>query len=290
MNDKLRDNLVSTFLDYLEQELSPIYEERERQNTIQWLFHDLKNWNRADLIMNKSSRLSESEILALHFNLKKLKQGEPIQYVVGTVDFFGLKLRVNPSVLIPRPETEELVKLIITENDLANSEILDIGTGSGCIAISLKKLRPQWKVSALDVSVNTLNTAEQNARLNETHIQFEKCDILHSYPLHGPFDIIVSNPPYVLDSDKTEMSDQVLKHEPHQALFVPDIDPLLFYRRILDIMPQILKPEGKIYFEIHESKGIEMRKLAEKYPVRNIHLYQDMQGKDRMLSIQYNPN
>lgn len=290
MNDKLRDNLVSTFLDYLEQELSPIYEERERQNTIQWLFHDLKNWNRADLIMNKSSRLSESEILALHFNLKKLKQGEPIQYVVGTVDFFGLKLRVNPSVLIPRPETEELVKLIITENDLANSEILDIGTGSGCIAISLKKLRPQWKVSALDVSVNTLNTAEQNARLNETHIQFEKCDILHSYPLHGPFDIIVSNPPYVLDSDKTEMSDQVLKHEPHQALFVPDTDPLLFYRRILDIMPQILKPEGKIYFEIHESKGIEMRKLAEKYPVRNIHLYQDMQGKDRMLSIQYNPN
>jgi release factor glutamine methyltransferase len=290
MNDKLRDNLVSTFLDYLEQELSPIYEERERQNTIQWLFHDLKNWNRADLIMNKSSRLSESEILALHFNLKKLKQGEPIQYVVGTVDFFGLKLRVNPSVLIPRPETEELVKLIITENDLANSEILDIGTGSGCIAISLKKLRPQWKVSALDVSVNTLNTAEQNARLNETHIQFEKCDILHSYPLHGPFDIIVSNPPYVLDSDKSEMSEQVLKHEPHQALFVPDIDPLLFYRRILDIMPQILKPEGKIYFEIHESKGIEMRKLAEKYPVRNIHLYQDMQGKDRMLSIQYNPN
>ncbi len=290
MNDKLRDNLVSTFLDYLEQELSPIYEERERQNTIQWLFHDLKNWNRADLIMNKSSRLSESEILALHFNLKKLKQGEPIQYVVGTVDFFGLKLRVNPSVLIPRPETEELVKLIITENDIDNSDILDIGTGSGCIAISLKKIRPQWKVSALDVSVNTLNTAEQNARLNETHIQFEKCDILHSYPLHGPFDIIVSNPPYVLDSDKSEMSDQVLKHEPHQALFVPDTDPLLFYRRILDIMPQILKPEGKIYFEIHESKGVEMRKLAEKYPVKNIHLYQDMQGKDRMLSIQYNPN
>ena len=290
MNDKLRDNLVSSFLDYLEKELSAIYEERERQQTIQWLFHDLKNWNRADLVMNKSARLSESEILTLHFNLKKLKQGEPIQYVVGKVDFFGLQLRVNPSVLIPRPETEELVKLIITENNLPGTSILDIGTGSGCIAIALKKLRPQWKVSALDVSVNTLNTAEQNARLNEVMIQFEKCDILHSYPLHGPFDIIVSNPPYVLDSDKSEMADQVLNHEPHQALFVPDADPLLFYRRILEIMPEVLKPEGKIYFEIHESKGNEMKQLVENFPVKNIHLHQDMQGKDRMLSIQYNPN
>jgi release factor glutamine methyltransferase len=290
MNDILRDNLVSTFLDYLEQELSAMYEERERQQTIQWLFHDLKNWNRADLVMNKSARLSESEILTLHFNLKKLKQGEPIQYVVGEVDFFGLQLRVNPSVLIPRPETEELVKLIITENNLPGTSILDIGTGSGCIAIALKKLRPQWKVSALDVSVNTLNTAEQNARLNEVMIQFEKCDILHSYPLHGPFDIIVSNPPYVLDSDKFEMADQVLNHEPHQALFVPDADPLLFYRRILEIMPEVLKPEGKIYFEIHESKGNEMKQLVENFPVKNIHLHQDMQGKDRMLSIQYNPN
>ena len=290
MNDKLRDNLVSSFLDYLEQELSAIYEERERQQTIQWLFHDLKNWNRADLVMNKSARLSESEILTLHFNLKKLKQGEPIQYVVGEVDFFGLQLRVNPSVLIPRPETEELVKLIITENNLPGTSILDIGTGSGCIAIALKKLRPQWKVSALDVSVNTLNTAEQNARLNEVMIQFEKCDILHSYPLHGPFDIIVSNPPYVLDSDKSEMADQVLNHEPHQALFVPDADPLLFYRRILEIMPEVLKPEGKIYFEIHESKGNEMKQLVENFPVKNIHLHQDMQGKDRMLSIQNNPN
>jgi len=290
MNDILRDNLVSTFLDYLEQELSAMYEERERQQTIQWLFHDLKNWNRADLVMNKSARLSESEILTLHFNLKKLKQGEPIQYVVGEVDFFGLQLRVNPSVLIPRPETEELVKLIITENNLPGTSILDIGTGSGCIAIALKKLRPQWKVSALDVSVNTLNTAEQNARLNEVMIQFEKCDILHSYPLHGPFDIIVSNPPYVLDSDKSEMADQVLNHEPHQALFVPDADPLLFYRRILEIMPEVLKPEGKIYFEIHESKGNAMKQLVENFPVKNIHLHQDMQGKDRMLSIQYNPN
>ena len=290
MNDILRDNLVSTFLDYLEQELSAMYEERERQQTIQWLFHDLKNWNRADLVMNKSARLSESEILTLHFNLKKLKQGEPIQYVVGEVDFFGLQLRVNPSVLIPRPETEELVKLIITENNLPGTSILDIGTGSGCIAIALKKLRPQWKVSALDVSVNTLTTAEQHARLNEVMIQFEKCDILHSYPLHGPFDIIVSNPPYVLDSDKFEMADQVLNHEPHQALFVPDADPLLFYRRILEIMPEVLKPEGKIYFEIHESKGNEMKQLVENFPVKNIHLHQDMQGKDRMLSIQYNPN
>jgi release factor glutamine methyltransferase len=290
MNDILRDNLVSTFLDYLEQELSTIYEVRESQQTIQWLFHDLKNWNRADLIMNKSARLSESEILTLHFNLKRLKQGEPIQYVVGKVVFFGLQLRVNPSVLIPRPETEELVKLIITENNLSDTSILDIGTGSGCIAIALKKMRPQWKVSALDVSVNTLNTAEQNARLNEVIIQFEKCDILHSYPHYGPFDIIVSNPPYVLDSDKSEMTDQVLNHEPHQALFVPDTDPLLFYRRILEIMPEVLKPEGKIYFEIHESKGNEMKQLLEKFPVKNIHLHQDMQGKDRMLSIQYNPN
>lgn len=290
MNDRLRDNLVSTFLDYLEQELSPTYEERERQQTIQWLFHDLKNWNRADLIMNKSARLSESEILKLHFNLKRLKQGEPIQYVIGTVDFFGLQLRVNPSVLIPRPETEELVKLIITENSSENISVLDIGTGSGCIAIAVKKLRPSWQLSALDISVNTLNTAEQNARMNETPVHFEKCDILHSYPLHGPFDIIVSNPPYVLDSDKSEMTEQVLNHEPHQALFVPDSDPLLFYKRILEIMPEVLKPQGKIYFEIHESKGNEMKQLAERFRVQNIQIHRDMQGKDRMFSLQYHPN
>jgi release factor glutamine methyltransferase len=219
-----------------------------------------------------------------------LKTGEPVQYVVGEVDFIGIKLRVNPSVLIPRPETEELVQYILNENGHSSLRVLDIGTGSGCIPIALKINRPSWDVQGIDKSVNTLNTAEANARLHSLDVRFKKMDIFESLEFNKKFDILVSNPPYVLESDKASMSSQVVNHEPSQALFVPDNDPLIFYRRMLDMAAELLNPQAKIYFEIHENQAAQMLELVSSYPVTVIKVTKDMQGKDRIISMTYSPN
>jgi len=290
MNEKIASNSVGALLDYIDSELSSRYEERERQNIAAWLFAAFKEWSRSELIVRKDDRLSESEILKFHFATKRLKAGEPVQYVFGEVDFMGIKLRVNPSVLIPRPETEELVQLILDENSDANIRLIDVGTGSGCIPIALKTHRPNWDVQGIDKSVNTLNTAEANARLHSLDVRFKKMNIFESFEFNKKFDILVSNPPYVLESDKASMSSQVLDHEPSQALFVPDNDPLIFYRRMLDLAIELLNPQAKIYFEIHENQAANMLELTSSFPVSNIKVTQDMQGKDRIVSMTYSPN
>jgi release factor glutamine methyltransferase len=290
MNEKIAINSVGALLDYIETELSGMYDARERQNIASWLFAAFNNWSRSELIVRKEDRLSESEILKYHFATKRLKTGEPVQYVVGEVDFIGIKLRVNPSVLIPRPETEELVQYILDENGHSSLRVLDIGTGSGCIPIALKMNRPSWDVQGIDKSVNTLNTAEANARLHSLDVRFKKMDIFESLEFNKKFDILVSNPPYVLESDKASMSSQVVNHEPSQALFVPDNDPLIFYRRMLDMAAELLNPQAKIYFEIHENQAAQMLELASSYPVTDIKVTKDMQGKDRIISMTYSPN
>jgi release factor glutamine methyltransferase len=290
MNEKIASNSVGVLLDYIDAELSSLYDKRERDNIASWLFNAFNNWTRSELILHKEDRLSESEILKYHFATKRLKAGEPVQYVVGDVDFMGIKLRVNPSVLIPRPETEELVQLILDENTQPMLRLLDVGTGSGCIPIALKTNRPDWDVQGIDKSVNTLNTAEANARLYSLDIRFKKMDIFESLEFKKKFDILVSNPPYVLESDKANMSPQVLNHEPSQALFVPDSDPLVFYKRILDLSFVLLNPQAKIYFEIHENQASNMRELSTSYPVTNFKVIKDLQGKDRMVSMTYSPN
>jgi release factor glutamine methyltransferase len=290
MNEKIASNSVGVLLDYIDAELASLYDKRERDNIASWLFNAFNNWTRSELILRKEDRLSESEILKYHFATKRLKAGEPVQYVVGDVDFMGIKLRVNPSVLIPRPETEELVQLILDENTEPALRLLDIGTGSGCIPISLKTNRPDWDVQGIDKSVNTLNTAEANARLYSLDIRFKKMDIFESLEFKKKFDILVSNPPYVLESDKANMSQQVINHEPGQALFVPDSDPLVFYRRILDLSFVLLNPQAKIYFEIHENQASNMRELSTSYPVTNFKVIKDLQGKDRIVSMTYSPN
>lgn len=287
MNDKMTSNHVISLLGYIEDSLAPLYSEREVQQISSWLFKAYKNWSRADLALHRYDRFTESEILKFHFALKRLKQGEPIQYVIGDVDFMGITLRVNPSVLIPRPETEELVQLVLNENKGTDLSVLDIGTGSGCIAIALKKKNPTWEVIGIDKSVNTLSTAESNAQMHKLSMRFLKQDILETPTIKTKFDIIVSNPPYVLESDKNQMSEMVLKHEPAQALFVPDHDPLLFYRRILDLAPSLLNPGGKIYFEIHENLGSEMKALCLASHMSDVRVIKDMQGKDRMMSMQF---
>ncbi|MEZ4798404.1 MAG: peptide chain release factor N(5)-glutamine methyltransferase [Flavobacteriales bacterium] len=289
MNNKVADNTAASMHQYLMTQLSELYSEREAQNIVSILFQSLKNWNRMDFLMNKSERLSESEILHFHFKLKELKSGKPIQYVLSETFFYGSKFYVSPSVLIPRPETEELVDLILKKEKEGQLQVLDIGTGSGCIPISIQKKKRDWSVFGLDVSDAALEVANSNNKLNEANVEFLKCDILNEVPSLKNLDVVISNPPYVLESDKTEMTAGVLDWEPHLALFVEDSNPLQFYIRITDILPKILKIGGRVYLEIHERFGQALKEYISTKSSSPIEIIQDLQGKDRIITFTYLP-
>jgi release factor glutamine methyltransferase len=214
----------------------------------------------------------------------ELKTGRPIQHIFGKTSFYGCLIKINNETLIPRPETEELVDLIIRENPMFNGRITDIGTGSGCIAIALAKNLPDAQITGIDISEGALLLAKKNAQMNKVHVSFIKADILNSNqkPKY-PAGLIVSNPPYIRESEKQFMNKNVLDFEPHKALFVPDNDPLMFYRSILDSSKRILLPGGKIYFEINESMGKEMCDLFVTYGFSGISLNKDINGKDRII-------
>jgi release factor glutamine methyltransferase len=219
---------------------------------------------------------------------KRLLAGEPVQYVVGFAWFYGLKFKVNPFVLIPRPETEELVEWILetTKNDsMLGASVLDIGTGSGCIPVTLKVKNAQLNVSCLDVSESALITASRNAYRNNVEIDFKCVDILNEAqhtPL-GTFDVIVSNPPYIPEKEKTLMHKNVLDFEPHLALFVEDDNALIFYETIANFAQKHLNTEGYLFFECNEYNAQEVKSVLEKKDFRDIVLRQDMSGKDRMI-------
>jgi release factor glutamine methyltransferase len=220
--------------------------------------------------------------------LNELKTGKPIQYILGKTEFYGLTFNVNPSVLIPRPETEELVEWALKtvgSKQLAAGNLLDIGTGSGCIAISFKKNLPAFAVFAIDISAEALQTATSNAALNDTDIEFIEADILNL--ISGiqilKFEIIISNPPYVTLNDKVQMHSNVTDFEPHTALFVPENDPLIFYRAIADFAVTNLIDNGLLFFEINESYGRETVELLAEKDFKNIELRKDMSGRDRMM-------
>jgi release factor glutamine methyltransferase len=216
--------------------------------------------------------------------IRDLKSYKPIQYIIGKTTFYNLSFNITPDVLIPRPETEELVDWIIKENPKKYKKILDIGTGSGCIAISLAKNLPGNIVYASDISNDALTVTKNNSKLNNVHIQIIQLDVLNSdNQLNEKFDIIVSNPPYVTEKEKKLMHKNVLDFEPELALFVPDNNPLLFYRAIIDFGMNHLNPEGKIYFEVNESYGKETALLLEERNFQDISLKKDINGKDRML-------
>ncbi|WP_141882971.1 peptide chain release factor N(5)-glutamine methyltransferase, partial [Flavobacterium psychrophilum] len=223
--------------------------------------------------------------------LLQLKEQKPIQYILGETQFFGLPFYVNENTLIPRPETEELVEWIIKENlkisSLKNLKILDIGTGSGCIAISLAKNLPNASVFAIDVSDKALATAQKNAVLNEVDITFIEKNILQTEDLNQEFDIIVSNPPYVRNLEKKEIHKNVLEYEPHLALFVEDNDSLLFYRKITELATRNLSNNGQLYFEINQYLGKETVELLEKYNFKNTTLKKDIYGNDRMIKVNF---
>ena len=274
-------------LSYIRKELSGIYPEQEIESLIRLIFSALRNYSPTDLLLKKDEILSDKEGLRLQEIVNRLKQHEPIQYILGETEFYGLPFRVTKDVLIPRPETEELVDWILKETS-QHATILDVGTGSGCIPVSLKKNLPAAAVFGCDVSEKALHTARLNAEKNETDIDFFLLDILApEFPGKlPPLDVLVSNPPYVTEKEKEWMQTNVLAHEPHLALFVPNEDPLKFYIALALFAQKHLKKGGKIFWEINEAYGQDCIELLEGKGFQHIQLKKDINGKDRMISAQ----
>jgi release factor glutamine methyltransferase len=283
MNQLIADNKVSTLRAYLVNKLCTLYESREANQIAQLLFEEFNGWKRSEVVLHLDHRLGESELLRYHFALKKILLGEPVQYVLGHTWFMGLKLKTTPAALIPRPETEELVQWALELNKIHEPRILDIGTGSGCVAIALKKGIPGAHVYALDVSESALQLAQENATLNTTEISFSRLDILHETPM-GSYDIVVSNPPYIPQSESSSMHQRVTDYEPSIALFTDDDQALIFYERFMHLTPNLLNSGGIVICEIHENMEDSLMELATKYSISMPLIRHDMQGKPRMIS------
>ena len=264
-------------------ELSSIYEMDELNSIFNLLSEDYLKIPRSKILLAKEINLNESNQNLFLSAFERLKTHEPIQYVLGKTTFMDLEFKVNSSVLIPRPETEELVRLMLKDN-LDGKEILDIGTGSGCIAISLAKNLPNSKVTALDISSDALKVAKENAKLNNVKVNFINADIFE-YKSQKKFDIIVSNPPYVLESEKPSMKQNVLVFEPHLALFVSDENPLIFYDRILNIYFKNLKSNGMLCLEINSSLKKEFNQILEKIDDKNISYIKDFENNYRFILL-----
>lgn len=277
---KLRD-----YRTYFLEKLTPLFDSMEAEQFFIITLEELKGWRRTDLALNPDAELSGKEIERWNAVLAELETQKPIQYIFGKAYFYGLEFEVNPDTLIPRPETEELVEWIITENKVKGKiNLLDIGTGTGCIAISLAKNLPDASVSAIDVSEGALATAKRNAQHNKAEVNFILQDILAAETLPQLYDVIVSNPPYVRNLEKYEIKENVLQYEPHLALFVDDNDPLLFYRKIALLAKKQLSPNGRLYFEINQYLGPETVQMLEDYGFKNVTLRKDIYGNDRMVS------
>ena len=277
--------VLSEFKSFFESELDSIYPKTEIQSFYRLAIQHYLNLSRIDAAMNPGLLISVEDLKKLTACLKDLKFEKPIQYILGSTEFFGLTFEVNESVLIPRPETEELVAWIL-ENTKDNFKVLDIGTGSGCIPISIAK-NTTAQVNAIDVSNEALNVAIKNAALNEVEVNFIHQDILKTDSLEKQYNIIVSNPPYVLNAEKEQMKPNVLEFEPHLALFVENNDPLIFYKKIAQLSSLALKPEGFLFFEINQAYGSEVVELLKKLNLKNIELRKDIFGADRMVKAQW---
>jgi len=269
---------------HIQSELQGLYPETEIRSFTNLMIEKLTGFSSTQIILNKNTLFSDIQGHEIESFIELLKKHVPIQYILGETEFYGLPFLVNDSVLIPRPETEELVDWIRNENKRNEAiNILDIGTGSGCIAIALKHEFPNAVVEAFDISDNALETAHTNADLNKLEVLFSKVDILNVGELNKKWDIIVSNPPYIPEQDKGEMEANVLEHEPHLALFVPDNDPLLFYRHIALFAQKLLNPNGKLYFEIHRDFGNECVELLTSLGFSEVELRKDISGNNRMI-------
>ncbi len=291
---------------YFVDSITELYPSEEVQSFFQLLSEEYIGMSRIDIALDPDRSISEENISNFEKAIERLKNFEPIQYILGETEFYGLPFKVDENVLIPRPETEELVSWVISDfssdnyrNQISDFRILDIGTGSGCIAITLASKLPEADITAIDISVEALEVAKQNASLNKVNVDFKKVDILNSdnwsllscQARHDKleFDVIVSNPPYVRELDKKLMEPNVVKYEPATALFVKDDDPLLFYRKIAQFGKKYLKYTGILFFEINEYLGEKMLKLLKEEGYSEIEIKKDIFGKDRMIKA-YNNN
>jgi release factor glutamine methyltransferase len=292
---KIASNKIKDIARFFKDELGGLYDEDELSVIFRYCLEEFTGAGNG-LQVEDHRTVSESELLRFSFAVKDLKKEKPLQYILESADFYGLKFFVNGHVLIPRPETEELVQEVIRDVTASSLQlsasvlqppfsILDVGTGSGCIPVALKKHLPHAAVSALDVSEQALDVAKGNAEKNNTAIRFFRDDILSPSPelLSSRYDLIVSNPPYIRLSEKEQMKKNVLLYEPHLALFVESEDALLFYRKIADTALKILKPGGRIYFEINEAFGPETGQLLVAKGFKNVELLKDMSNKNRIL-------
>jgi release factor glutamine methyltransferase len=275
---------IKEIRNFLVGELNYIYSPQEVKSIISIVLKHVLKRDNLHLLAINDQPVSRKEAAEIRNISNKLRSGEPIQYVLGETDFYRCRIKVNPHVLIPRPETEELVDLIIKENPGFSGKILDIGTGSGCIAVALGVNMPFSQISAIDNSREAIATAIVNAKINNVNIRFFNADITTVPALDtGKAGIIVSNPPYVLDSEKAAMNRNILDFEPPAALFVPDDDPLKFYRSILDYAVNMLTAGGKIYFEINEAQGASAADLITSYSYSGVTVIKDMNNKDRFI-------
>ena len=281
--------ILKEFKLFFSEALSAIYPKTEIESFFFILMEEILELQRIDTVLKPHFLITEEKIIDLKNILKRLLKEEPIQYILGNTEFYGLPFLVNKNTLIPRSETEELVAWVLAETNLlvTNKQkeisILDIGTGTGCIPISLAKKLSAVHISAIDISLEALTIAKQNALLNNVTINFIAADILKTKVLTQQYDIIVSNPPYVRELEKVEIKNNVLENEPHLALFVANDNPLIFYSKIADLAKQHLSKTGILFFEINQYLGKETLMMLQEKGFKNIQLKKDFLGNDRMI-------
>ena len=281
--------ILKEFKLFFNEALSAIYPKTEIDSFFFILMEEKLKLQRIDTVLKPDFLITEKNLIDLKNIVKRLQKEEPIQYILGSTEFYGLPFLVNENTLIPRTETEELIAWVIDEikvlanNKITELSILDIGTGTGCIPISLAKNLTSLNISAIDISTEALLIAKQNAILNKVTIEFIELDILNAESLPQEYDIIISNPPYVRELEKKEIKNNVLENEPHLALFVADENPLIFYNKIADLAKQQLSKNGMLFFEINQYLGKETVSMLAEKGFKNIQLKKDLFGNDRMI-------
>lgn len=284
---RVASNKLKDIIGFYHRELAAIYSKNEIDALAGLAVEHYLGYSTTELIRRLDSNVNQSGLIKLYDCAKALKQNRPLQYILGEAWFYGLCFRVNEQVLIPRPETEELADLILKENP-APASFLDIGTGSGCIPITLKKHRPQSRVSAADISPGALVVARENAKQHHAEVSFFEADVLNTdaftQAAGGRFEIIVSNPPYIQLSEKAAMSSHVAGQEPDLALFVNGTDPIVFYKKIIDLCAEILLPQGRLYFELNPLTAGAVKTYAQQSGLFfQVELVKDMSGNTRFL-------
>lgn len=288
-NIRFRSNHVRDIIGLFHEELDGMYGTDEVGVFLDMLFDAFLGWDKVRLLTSREQTVDQSDLLRFHWALEDLKRHRPIQHIIGHVDFCGCRIAVTPDVLIPRPETEEIVEWIVCSGQCVVDSILDLCTGSGCIAIALKKAFPAADVTAVDISPEALEIARQNAKNNDVEVRLVEGDVLDELNgINGSYGLIVSNPPYVMEKERAQMRRNVLDYDPALALYVPDDDPLRFYKAIADIAKEHLAKDGLLVVEINEAladETCEIIKATGLCPVT----YHDFRGKPRWISAVWNP-